>query len=69
MPPAEGVLPVCDLTGSFEPTVPPKVVLAGFKPNQSLIVTGDFKGPSHADARGRLALWAPMGPAKLEVRW
>jgi hypothetical protein len=57
------------VAGAFEPTVPPRVVLAGFKPRQAVIVTGDFKGPDHADADGKLAVWAPMGPAKLEVRW
>ncbi|MDB5097161.1 MAG: hypothetical protein JWM80_1582 [Cyanobacteria bacterium RYN_339] len=57
------------LAGTFEPTVAPRVVLSGFKPNQSLIVTGDFKGPAHADANGKLAVWAPLGQAKLEVRW
>ena len=57
------------VAGEFTPTVPPRVVLAGFKAGQAVIVTGDFKGPAHADADGKLAVWAPLGPAKLEVRW
>lgn len=57
------------LAATFHGEAPITLTLAGFAPGARVTLAGDFTGPARADAHGRLALAAPVGARRLEVRW
>lgn len=58
------------IRAEFDPTVPLRLVLSGFAPNQPLRVRAQgIKRPAQADARGDLRLSFPVSPREFEVAW